>query len=107
MEADRTILFADVSNSTGITKALGDVESRRHIGGILDELAEITVRLNGTVIKTIGDEIMSAFESPLDAVAAAVDMQRAVTARPPIVLIESKVLLLHGRHPAKIAGTQL
>lgn len=91
MEADRTILFADVSNSTGITKVLGDVESRRHIGGILDELREITLRLNGTVIKTIGDEIMSAFESPLDAVAAAVDMQRAVSMRPPIGTIPSAI----------------
>jgi len=97
METDRTILFADVANSTGITEAIGDIEARKHIGEILADLASITQTLNGTVVKTIGDEIMSAFESPLDAIAAAVDMQRAVSARPPIGGIPSGIKVgLHG-----------
>lgn len=97
METDRTILFADVSNSTGITEALGDIEARRHIGEIIAELASITHRFGGKVIKTIGDEIMSAFESPLDAIGAAVDMQRAVSARPPIDGIPSAIKVgVHG-----------
>jgi class 3 adenylate cyclase len=91
MEAERTILFADVCDSTGITEALGNVASRNYIGEILDELGTITKAVGGTVIKTIGDEIMSAFESPMDGVAAAVDMQRAVSARPPINGIHSRV----------------
>ena len=91
MEAERTILFADVVDSTGITEALGNVASRTYIAEILDELGTITASVGGTVIKTIGDEIMSAFESPLDGVAAAVDMQRAVSARPPINGIHSRV----------------
>ena len=91
MEADRSILFADVSNSTGITETLGDVESRRLIGEMLDEMAAITERLGGTVIKTIGDEIMSAFEYPIDCVSAAVDMQRATSARPPMGGVPSAI----------------
>ena len=91
MEAERTILFADVVDSTGITEALGNVASRSYIAEILDELGTITASVGGTVIKTIGDEIMSAFESPMDGIAAAVDMQRALSARPPINGIHSRI----------------
>lgn len=91
MEADRTILFADVCDSTGITEALGNVASRSYIAEILDQLGAITTSVGGTVVKTIGDEIMSSFQSPLDGIAAAVDMQRAVSARPPINGIHSRI----------------
>jgi adenylate cyclase len=91
MEADRTILFADICNSTGITEAVGDAESRQHFASILGELGDITRRLDGVVVKTIGDEIMCAFERPTDALAAAVDMQRALSIRPPVGGIPSAV----------------
>ena len=91
MEAERTILFADVVDSTGITEALGNVESRNIIAEILEELTRITNEMNGIVIKTIGDEIMSSFEAPIDAISAAVDMQRSVSARPPINGVHSRV----------------
>ena len=91
MEAQRTILFADVVDSTGITEALGNVASRTYIGELLDQLSAITKAMGGVVIKTIGDEIMSAFESPMDGIAAAVDMQRAVSKMPPIHGMPSRV----------------
>ena len=84
MEADRTILFADIVDSTGITEAIGNVASRSFIAEVLDELASITESVGGTVIKTIGDEIMTSFESPMDGISAAVDMQRAVAVRPSV-----------------------
>lgn len=97
MEADRTILFADVVDSTGITEALGNVASRNIIAEILDQLTTVTESVGGTVIKTIGDEIMSSFESPMDGITAAVDMQRSVTARPPIDGVHSRIRVgLHG-----------
>jgi adenylate cyclase len=97
MEADRTILFADVSNSTGITEAIGDAAAREYIGEVLAEMASITRTLGGAIVKTIGDEIMSAFDSPLDAIAAAVDMQRAMSARAPIEGIPSAIKVgVHG-----------
>lgn len=104
MEADRTILFADVSNSTGIFEAIGDQAAREYIGEILGEMASITQTVGGAVVKTIGDEIMSAFESPLDAVAAAVDMQRAMSARPPIDGIPSGIKIGLHAGPVIIEG---
>ncbi len=81
---DRAILFADVCNSTGITERLGDVESRKLIAGILQDLGTVTDEYGGAVVKTIGDEIMSAFPSPFAGVSAAVGMQRVMNARPPV-----------------------
>ncbi|MDH3205363.1 MAG: adenylate/guanylate cyclase domain-containing protein [Gemmatimonadota bacterium] len=100
MEADRTILFADVVDSTGITEALGNVVSRNMIAEILDQLASATTAVGGIVIKTIGDEIMCSFESPLDGIAAAVDMQRAVSARLPVNGIHSRVRI--GLHSGSV-----
>lgn len=97
MEAERTVLFADVVDSTGITEALGNVRSRTIISEILDQLATVTEAGGGVVVKTIGDEVMSAFDAPLDAISAAVDMQRAVSARPPVNGLHSRIRIgLHG-----------
>ncbi len=84
METNLTILFADVRDSTGLTVRLGDVESRQLIGALMKELEVVTVAHHGSVIKTIGDELMSAFENPLDAALAAVQMQRDLLVRPPV-----------------------
>lgn len=91
MEAERTVLFADVCDSTGIAEALGNVASRSVIAEILDRLRSVTEGVGGTVIKTIGDEIMCAFPTPMDGIAAAVDMQRAVSAMPPVRGVHSRV----------------
>jgi class 3 adenylate cyclase len=91
MEAERTVLFADVCDSTGIAEALGNVASRSIISEILAKLRAATESVGGTVIKTIGDEIMSAFESPMDAIASAVDMQRAVSAMRPVNGIQARI----------------
>jgi adenylate cyclase len=84
MEADRTILFADISGSTDLTVRIGDQEAQRQIAALLDELRTVTRQWNGVVIKTIGDEVMSAFATPLEGLGAAVDMQRRITSHPPI-----------------------
>lgn len=100
MEAERTVLFADVCDSTGIAEALGNVASRSIITEILGKLRVVTEAMNGTVIKTIGDEIMVAFESPMDGIAAAVDMQRAVSAMAPVNGIHARVRI--GLHSGKV-----
>ncbi len=92
MQVDRTILFADVCGSTRLIEGLGDDKGQQVIGGVLEELGGVTELLRGTVIKTIGDEILTTFESPFDAIAAAVDMQRTMQER----------TAPHGYHPIEI-----
>lgn len=73
-----TILFADVCGSTRLYERLGDEEAQIVIAKVLDVLTNVTGRNGGTVIKSIGDEIMCTFPAPAPAVEAAQDMNRAL-----------------------------
>lgn len=76
------IVFADVSNSTRLFEERGDVEARRIVAAVLTALSEVVQRNGGTVIKTIGDEVMCTFPGAVDAIVAACGMQRRVTQDP-------------------------
>lgn len=76
------IVFADVSNSTRLFEERGDIEARRIIAAVLTALSEVVQRNGGTVIKTIGDEVMCTFPGAVDAIVAACGMQRRVTQDP-------------------------
>jgi class 3 adenylate cyclase len=70
------ILFADIAKSTHLYETLGNKTAQSLIGACLSLLSKVTVMHNGTVIKTIGDEIMCTFPSANDAVEAAIAMNR-------------------------------
>ena len=72
------ILFADVSGSTRLFEILGDATARVKIGECLDTLTGVTKEHSGTVIKTIGDEIMCTFPTAEDAAKAACEMHEAL-----------------------------
>jgi adenylate cyclase len=72
------IAFADVCGSTGLFERYGDVEARRLCARLLDGLAAETVATGGRVIKTIGDEVMCAWETARPALDAARAMHRFV-----------------------------
>jgi class 3 adenylate cyclase len=75
---DVTILFADISRSTAIYEVLGDIKARQLIYACLSLMTDVTAKHNGSVIKTIGDEIMCTFPIANDAAAAAEAMQRGL-----------------------------
>jgi adenylate cyclase len=70
------ILFADIAKSTQLYETLGNKTAQLLIGSCLSLLSRVTVKYKGTLIKTIGDEIMCTFPSADDAVEAAVCMNR-------------------------------
>ncbi len=74
------ILFADVVGSTQLYDKFGDTKASETVALCLDVMKDSTHQFNGTVIKTIGDEVMSTFESVDDAMGAAVMMQSRITA---------------------------
>lgn len=97
-----TILFADISGSTRLYEVLGDAVARSKVAGCLQLLTAITIRHGGTVIKTIGDEIMCTYPSAEAAVTAACEMHETlddnaaeITAAGPIAL-SIRVGLHHG-----------
>jgi class 3 adenylate cyclase len=72
------ILFADIAKSTALYETLGDKLAQNLIGRCILLLSEVTIRHQGRVIKTIGDEVMCTFPSASNAVEAAVEMQQAL-----------------------------
>jgi class 3 adenylate cyclase len=74
------IVFADISGSTRLYELLGDLRARERTSRCLAVLTQVIQRHSGTVIKTIGDEIMSTFPGAEAAVQAACAMQEALVA---------------------------
>lgn len=73
------ILFADVVGSTQLYEKFGDSKASETVAICLDVMKDATQQFNGTVIKTIGDEVMSTFLSVDDAMAAASLMQARIS----------------------------
>lgn len=76
---ESAILFADVSGSTQLYDTLGDVRAREIVAHCVALMNEATQRHGGTLVKTIGDEVMSTFPSADAAADAATAMQEAIT----------------------------
>jgi class 3 adenylate cyclase len=72
------ILFADIAKSTTLYETLGDKIAQNLIGRCILLLSEVTLRHQGRVIKTIGDEIMCTVPTANDAVEAAIEMQQSL-----------------------------
>ncbi len=74
------ILFADVVGSTQLYDKFGDSKASETVAHCLEVMKDATHQFDGTVIKTIGDEVMCTFESADDAMSAATQMQARITA---------------------------
>lgn len=73
------ILFADVVGSTRLYDEFGDTKASETVAHCLEVMKDTTHLYNGTVIKTIGDEIMATFPTIDDAMAAATQMQTRIS----------------------------
>lgn len=77
--APMTVLFADISSSTGIVKQYGDRRGRVIISKVLDRVAGAVNAREGRVVDRVGDELMCAFPGPQQAVSAALEALAAVS----------------------------
>jgi adenylate cyclase len=78
-EQHYAIMFADIAGSTKLYDTLGDEEANKLINQCIERLTDITTQHHGTVIKTIGDEIMASFPTANDAIDAAIQMQNSIS----------------------------
>jgi len=78
-EAQLAVLFADVCGSTQLYETLGDTRARAIVARCIAAMADVTRRHGGTVVKTIGDEVMATFPTADAAGDAAVAMQQGIT----------------------------
>lgn len=74
---DVTLLFTDLKGSTALYERIGDLNAYMQVQRHFERLLDVTVKRNGAVNKTIGDAVMAAFPTPLDAVTAALEMRDA------------------------------
>ena len=79
-DTELAVLFADVVGSTRLFETLGDLKARELIAVCIDIMRGATEKCRGTVIKTMGDEVMATFADANDALEAASHMQVQVTA---------------------------
>jgi len=78
------VLFADVSGSTKLYESAGNAVAHAAVESCVNVMKQKTQASKGRVIKTIGDEVMSAFSSADDAADAAIEMQIAIAELPPV-----------------------
>lgn len=85
MSASRTlaILFADISGSTALYDRLGNDRARKLVADCLAIMVREADSHGGTLIKTIGDEILCTFPDAPSALRAARAMQLAVELEQP------------------------
>jgi len=72
------VLFAHICGSVAFYESLGDDKARQLESQCIDVMRRQIAVHRGTLIKTIGDEIMCTFPTPTDAFNAACAMQQSV-----------------------------
>lgn len=77
-EGTVTIVFTDIEDSTTLAAALGDTRWADVIKWHDDAIASIASSHGGTLIKSLGDGAMLAFESTRMAARAAMEIQRSI-----------------------------
>lgn len=75
------IMFSDVSGSSRLFKEVGDTQARAIISKVVAMMMDKTLQQNGTVIKTIGDEVMASFPSASQAMDAAIAIQKDISSK--------------------------
>lgn len=97
-DVEVAILFADVVGSTELYEALGDEKARATVGQCLDIMKAATEENHGSVIKTIGDEVMATFEVVDDAMTAAAAMQHQISDNEELGADDKRVSIRIGCH---------
>jgi class 3 adenylate cyclase len=75
---DLTILFTDLKGSTALYERIGDLKAFSMVRQHFDKLGRVIRENSGAFVKTIGDAVMASFLNPLDAMKAALEMNREI-----------------------------
>lgn len=75
-KSERTIMFVDVANSTGLFESLGNEKAAYLIAKLTRRISDLGQSLGAHVLKHLGDGVLFAYSSPALALNAAVQIQR-------------------------------
>ena len=76
-----TVVFADLTGSTGVFESLGNAKATQAITRLTQWIGQVCTDRNGHVVKFLGDGVLMVFNENIAAVEAAVEMQRAHSER--------------------------
>jgi adenylate cyclase len=79
--AEVTVVFADLTGSTGVFEALGNAKATQAITRLTDWMGKVCTSRGGHVVKNLGDGVLMVFTLNTNAVEAVTEMQRAHTER--------------------------
>jgi adenylate cyclase len=97
-DIELAILFADVVGSTRLYELMGDLRAREMVAICIDVMRSATEQHQGSVIKTMGDEVMSTFPSADLALNAAAQMQQQISAHAQLKVDGQAVAIRVGCH---------
>jgi class 3 adenylate cyclase len=105
-DVEVAILFADVVGSTQLYEQLGDAKAREMVGRCLEIMRVATESNRGSVIKTMGDEVMSTFPTADEAMNAAKRMQEQISTDPSLAHEGGHVAIRIGCHYGAVVQEQ-
>jgi len=76
MGANTTVVFADLTGSTGVFETLGNAKATEAITRLTQWISQVCEAHDGRVVKTLGDGVLAVFPNGPSAVSAVVEMQR-------------------------------
>ncbi len=92
----QAIMFADVSGSSALYKRLGNTQAKAIIDETVQFMTAITIVHEGTVVKTIGDEIMARFNESTQACEAAIAIQQRAIKEPRLKDLGIRIGIAYG-----------
>ncbi len=97
-DIELAILFADVVGSTRLYDTMGDLRARDMVSTCIEVMRGATEQRQGTVIKTMGDEVMATFPSADAALNAAAQMQQQISTHAQLKVDGQPVAIRIGCH---------
>jgi adenylate cyclase len=97
-DIELAILFADVVGSTRLYELMGDLRAREMVAICIEVMRSATEQHQGSVIKTMGDEVMSTFPTADLALNAAAQMQQQISAHAQLKVEGQAVAIRVGCH---------
>ncbi|HTT01839.1 MAG TPA: adenylate/guanylate cyclase domain-containing protein [Steroidobacteraceae bacterium] len=97
-DIELAILFADVVGSTRLYELMGDLRARDMVAICIEVMRGATEQHQGTVIKTMGDEVMASFPSADQALNAAAQMQQQISKHSQLKVEGQPVAIRVGSH---------
>lgn len=84
LERRLAVLFADISGSAKLYERLGDAEALHAVDRCVKRMERAAEGFDGRLVKSLGNQIMAAFESAEAACQAALEMQQRIADLPPV-----------------------